>query len=90
MTNISKSDLAATVAAKTGRTKADAAMAIDAIIETIKAETDAGAIVKIAGFGKFEKKSRAARLGRNPGTGAAIEIPATTVLTFKPGKAKAE
>lgn len=89
MSNFSKGELVAAVAEKAGLTKPEAANAIEAMIKTIKTQTDAGVIVKIAGLGKFEKKTRAARLGRNPQSGAEIHIPETTVLTFKAGKPKA-
>ncbi len=88
MSALNKSELTAAVAERAGITKSQAQAALDAIIGTITDQTDAGKIVKIAGFGRFEKKTRAARIGRNPSTGAEIQIPESTALTFKAGKPK--
>lgn len=89
MTAMNKSELTAAVAERAGITKSQAQAALDAILGTITDQTDAGHVVKITGFGKFEKKTRAARIGRNPATGAEIQIPESTALTFKAGRPKA-
>ena len=89
MSALNKSELIAAVAERVGITKSQALATIDALFDTITDQTEAGKIVKIVGFGKFEKKTRAARIGRNPSTGAEIQIPESTALTFKAGKPKA-
>ena len=53
---------------------------------TIKAEADAGETIRVHNFGTFVNKTRAARAGRNPATGEAIQIPESTSLHFKPTK----
>lgn len=90
MSAMNKSELTAAVAERAGITKSQAQTTIDALLETITDQTEAGKIVKIVGFGKFEKKTRAARIGRNPSTGAEIQIPESTALTFKAGKPRSE
>ncbi len=89
MSGMNKSELTASVAERAGITKGQAQAALDAIFSTITDQTAAGNTVKIVGFGKFEMKTRAARIGRNPSTGAEIQIPESTSLTFKAGKPKA-
>lgn len=89
MTAMNKSELTAAVADRAGITKSQASAALEAILGTITDQTDAGNIVKIMGFGKFEKKTRAAHIGRNPSTGAEIQIPERSALTFKAGKPRA-
>jgi len=74
-----KKELVDVVASESGISKADAERAIAATFEAIKKD---GA--RVAGFGNFKYKERAARTGRNPQTGAEIEIAARTTLTFKP------
>ena len=84
---MNKTELIAAVAAKTGRTKKDAEQAVNAALDTITAEIAKGEKVALAGFGTFETKHREARTGRNPLTGAAVEIAASNTPAFKPGKA---
>lgn len=67
--------------------KAAAGRALDAVIESITTELKNGGDVSLVGFGVFSVKERAARTGRNPQTGAPIEIKAAKVPSFKPGKA---
>jgi DNA-binding protein HU-beta len=80
------------LAAKADISKAKASEVLDIIFSTeagkgiIAVELDAGRDVSIAGFGKFETRRRKAREGRNPATGATIQIAATTVAAFKPAK----
>lgn len=81
-----KSDLSARVAARTSLSKAAAADAADALFSAIADALAKGDSVSIAGFGTFSVKERAARQGRNPRTGEAISIAASTVPTFKAGK----
>lgn len=68
-------------------TKKDATKAVDAIFETISEALKEGDKVQIIGFGNFEVRERSARKGRNPQTGEEIEIAASKVPAFKPGKA---
>lgn len=80
-----KSDLIAMIAETAGFTKKDAEKALDATISSITKAVNGGKL-QLVGFGTFEKKTRKARTGRNPQTGAEIKIPATTVVSFKAGK----
>ena len=82
-----KAQLIETVAEKTGLTKKDATVAVDAVFGSIQDFLEEGDKVQLIGFGNFEVRERAARKGRNPQTGAEIEIPASKVPAFKPGKA---
>jgi DNA-binding protein HU-beta len=59
--------------------------AVNAVLETIQSTVANGDKVAITGFGVFEKSQRAARAGRNPATGAAIQVPASSVPKFRPG-----
>ena len=68
-------------------TKKAAAEAVSAIIDVIGEALAAGEDVKITGFGGFEVKERAARTGRNPKTGEAVEIPASKYVAFSAGSA---
>jgi DNA-binding protein HU-beta len=89
---VNKADLVQKLAKVTDLTQAKAAEVVDAIFETtagqgiIAAELDAGRDVSIYGFGKFGSKSRAARTGRNPATGATITIAAKKYPTFQAAK----
>ena len=89
---MTKAEMAAKLAAKCDLSQAKAAEVIDCIFSTksgegiIAVELDADREVSIAGFGKFETRRRAARTGRNPATGATIEIAATKVAAFKAAK----
>ena len=69
-----------------GGTKTDAEKAVDTMVETIVKTLKAGDEVAIAGFGTFLVKKRAARTARNPKTGAAVQVPATTVPKFRAAK----
>ena len=82
-----KQDLIAEVAAKTGLTKKDSEKAVNAFGEVVTEFLAKGEKVQLIGFGTFETRERAAREGRNPQTGDAIKIAATTVPAFKAGKA---
>ncbi|MDF3051109.1 MAG: histone family protein DNA-binding protein [Pseudonocardia sp.] len=62
-----------------------AAGAVDAILEIVVDTVQSGESVSLAGFGVFESRARAARLGRNPRTGESVAVPATTVPAFRPG-----
>ena len=82
-----KSDLIAKMAEKTDLSKKDAEKALNAFIDSVTDALVDGDKVVLVGFGSFETKKRAARKGKNPQTGAEINIPASTVPTFKVGKA---
>jgi DNA-binding protein HU-beta len=84
---VNKSELIDAVAESADLSKADAARAIDAVVDAITDSLKAGDAVTLVGFGTFTAKARPARTGRNPQTGATINIAASTVPTFKPGKA---
>lgn len=83
---MTKTELIAMTAEKTGMTKKDAEKAVAAVLDSISAELTAGNRVQLAGFGIFETKTRQARTGRNPKTKETIEIPASTSVTFKASK----
>ena len=84
---MNKTELISEVAKKCGISKKDAEKAINATVDTITDALCAGDKVQLVGFGGFETKTREARMGRNPKTKEAIEIPAATVPVFKAGKA---
>ena len=84
---MNKTELIAAVAESAGLTKKDAERVLNAAIDTITVSLVKGEKVQISGFGTFEIKDREARIGRNPHTKEAIDIPATRVPTFKPSKA---
>ena len=83
---MTKSDLVARIAARTELSNAGAADFLDAALSTISEALAKGESVSISGFGTFSVKERAARQGRNPRTGEAITIAASTVASFKAGK----
>ena len=84
---MNKTDLVNAVAESSELSKKDASKAVDAVFEAITSSLKSGEKVQIIGFGNFEVRDRAARKGRNPQTGAEIEIAASKVPAFKPGKA---
>ncbi|OOZ38545.1 DNA-binding protein HU [Solemya pervernicosa gill symbiont] len=84
---MNKSELVEAVAASADLPKATAAKAVDAVLDTITNTLKNGDQVSVVGFGTFEVRERAARTGRNPQTGAAIEIKASKAPAFKAGKA---
>ena len=83
---MNKTELIAIVAEKSGITKKDAERVVSATFETITAQMKKGEKVQISGFGIFEVKEREARVGRNPRTKEAIQIPASKVPAFKASK----
>ena len=87
METISKKQLVDQIAAKTDATKTDINTILDAYIDVVKSNVAEGNKVQLVGFGAFELRHRAARKGRNPQTGKEIEIAASNVPAFKPGKA---
>ena len=84
---MNKNDLIVAVAANNGLTKADAAKAVDGVFDAIAGALKNGDEIRLVGFGNFSVVERAARQGRNPQTGAAIQIAASRQPKFKAGKA---
>jgi DNA-binding protein HU-beta len=84
---MNKGDLIDSVADEAGLSKADAGRAVDALIGAVTGTLKSGGQVSLVGFGTFAVKARAARMGRNPRTGEAIQIKASNVPGFKAGKA---
>lgn len=84
---MNKTELIAAVAEKSGLSKKDAAAAVESVIAAVSDSLVKGEKVQLVGFGTFEVKERAARTGKNPQTGAAVEIPASKAPAFKAGKA---
>ena len=82
---MNKNDLIASVASRSGLSKADSARAVDGIISSIESALKSGQEVRIVGFGTFSVTNRAATTGRNPRTGEAIQIPASKQPKFKAG-----
>ena len=83
---MNKTELAAAVAEKTGLSKKDAERVVATTLETIAQTLQKGEKVQLSGFGIFEVKDRDARVGRNPHTKEAIQIPATRLPVFKASK----
>ena len=82
---MNRKELIDALATKTGSTKADAERNIAALIEVITDTLKNGESISLVGFGSFEVRTRAARTGRNPKTGAELKINASNVPAFKPG-----
>ncbi len=84
---MNKSELVFNVADQADLPRATAAKALDAVVKSIQDALAQGDMVAIPGFGTFSVRERAARTGRNPRTGEAIQIQASRIPAFKPGKA---
>ena len=84
---MNKTELIAAVAEKSGLSKKDSEKALAATFEAITESLKEGDKVQLIGFGSFEVKNRAARLGRNPKTKEPMQIAASKSAVFKPGKA---
>ena len=84
---MNKTELIAIAAEHAGMTKKDTERVLNAAIDAITQALIKGDKVQLSGFGTFETKDREARVGRNPHTKDAIEIPATRVPSFKASKA---
>lgn len=84
---MNKSELIEAIAASADIPKAAAGRALDAMVDTVTGALKEGDQVVLVGFGTFSVKDRAARTGRNPQTGAEIQIAAAKVPGFKAGKA---
>lgn len=87
---MNKGDLIDRIASDAGITKAQAQNALDAFFNATTQELKKGNNVSLIGFGTFSVTKRSARKGRNPQTGATINIPEKRVVKFKPGKQLSE
>lgn len=83
---MNKNDLVGVVAEKADITRSQAGEAVDAVFEAITGSLKKGDEVRLVGFGTFAVSQRKATTGRNPATGAEIQIPASNQAKFKPGK----
>lgn len=83
---MNKTELIDAIAESADITKAQASRALDAVLTTVTDVLKEDDQVVLVGFGTFQVKHRAARTGRNPQTGKPIEIKASKVPSFKPGK----
>ncbi|HSH30769.1 MAG TPA: HU family DNA-binding protein [Thiohalobacter sp.] len=84
---MNKAELIDAVADTANLSKADATRAVDAVLDSVTGALRKGEQVSLVGFGTFEVRERAARQGRNPQTGATIQIAASKAPAFKAGKA---
>ncbi|WP_077623362.1 HU family DNA-binding protein [Sediminibacillus massiliensis] len=84
---MNKTDLINAVTERAELSKKDSTKVVDSVLETITESLSNGEGVQLIGFGNFEVRERSARKGRNPQTGEEMEIPASKVPAFKPGKA---
>jgi DNA-binding protein HU-beta len=82
---VNKAELIDSIAARLGDNKKAASEAVEAVIDTITRTVARGEKVAITGFGIFEKVERAARIARNPATGARVKVKKTSVPKFRPG-----
>ena len=87
---MNKAQLTDAVAAATDSSKAEAGRAVEATQSAIGSALAGGDSVSLVGFGTFNVRHRAARMGRNPQTGASIQIAASKSVGFKAGKALKE
>ena len=83
---MNKTELVKAVSTQAELTQKDAAKVVDALFETISNTLAKEEKIQLVGFGTFEVRDRAARKGRNPQTGEEIDIAASKVPAFKPGK----
>jgi len=90
MAKMTKSQLMTELSAKTGHSKKDVVMMMDALVALAYVQVKKAGEFVVPGLGKLVKVHRAARQGRNPATGATIQIPAKTVVKFRVAKAAKE
>lgn len=83
---MNREELISAISESANVSKKDAAAALSALIETVTETVAKGDKVSLPGFGSFEARKRAARTGRNPLTGATLQIAAKTIPAFKAGK----
>ena len=81
-----KLDLVNEVVNRTGITKTKAELAVETIFEAMKKALERGDRIELRGFGVFNVKPRKTGIGRNPRTGAEVNIPPGKAVRFKPGK----
>ena len=81
---MTKADLVEEVSGKTGLTRTDVAVVVDAFLEVVKKSLEDGNNIEIRGFGTFKIKQRKARKARNPRTGEEVPVPDRKVPVFKP------
>lgn len=84
---MNKSEFVDAIAEKADLAKSDAAKVIDAMVDVVGEQLNNGEQITLVGFGTFLVSRREARKGRNPQTGKEIDIAASNVPRFKPGKA---
>lgn len=84
---MNKSQLIETMSGHEGLTKAAAGRVLERLLDTVQQALAKGDEVSVIGFGRFVVKETAARTGRNPATGATVDIPAKRVPRFIPGSA---
>ncbi len=87
---MNKTGLVKAMAEKSGITQKDAVKVLDSVLESIQSALAAGEKVQIIGFGTFEVRERKARKVISPATGKEIQVPATKVPAFRPGKSLKE
>jgi DNA-binding protein HU-beta len=83
---VNKADLIDRLAKQANISKSQSEQFLNATLEIIQSSVSTGEEVKLVGFGTFDKSQRKPRKGRNPKTGVEVEIPATAVPRFRPGK----
>ncbi len=83
---MNKEELVQEISKKASVTQKEASEVLGALIDTIQTTVKKGKKVTLVGFGTFEPRKRAARIGRNPQTGKELKIPAKTVPAFSAGK----
>ena len=83
---MNKTELIAAMAEESGLTKTDTEKALNASVHQVEAALKAGEKIQLTGFGSFEVKERAERIGRNPRTKEVVKIPASKAPVFKAGK----
>ncbi|WP_313453230.1 HU family DNA-binding protein [Stutzerimonas nitrititolerans] len=83
---MNKQELIEQVAFASDLTKSQAKKAVEAVTAVIQDALADGQAVNITGFGVFETTTRSARIGRNPATGASLDVPASRGVRFRPGK----
>jgi DNA-binding protein HU-beta len=86
MKKMNKQELINGIAARTELTKKDVTTVVEGFLSEVTEALESGDKVQLIGFGTFETRKRSARKGRNPQTGAEIDIPETKVPAFKAGK----
>jgi len=83
---MNKAELVSAVASRSSLSKADAASAVEALVDTVVEQVSSGEKVALSGLGTFESRETAARTGRNPQTGEELQIPASKSPKFKAAK----